>query len=54
MQDERDIDAEQTPKDADAVPQTEGPETGEDGEPGAADYLKAAAEAAKNLKNLEP
>jgi hypothetical protein len=54
MNDERDIDTEQTPKDAAAVPQTERPEIGEDEEPGAAEYLQAAKDGAKNLEDLEP
>jgi hypothetical protein len=54
MEDERDIDTEQTPQDAAAVPETESPDIGEDQEPGAADYLKAAQDGAKNLENLEP
>ena len=53
MKDERDIDTEQTPKDAAAV-QRDAPEINEDDEPGVTDFLKAAKEGAKNLKNLEP
>ena len=54
MEDEREIDTEQTPKDTAAVPETEIPELAEDEEPGAADYLRAAKDGAKNLENLEP
>jgi hypothetical protein len=52
MNDERDIDTEQTPKDA-AV-QRDAPQITEDDEPGVSDFLKAAKDGAKNLKNLEP
>jgi hypothetical protein len=54
MEDEREIDTEQPPKDTAAVPEPETPEIGEEEEPGAADYLKAAKDGAKNLENLEP
>ncbi|HUR84796.1 MAG TPA: hypothetical protein VMY78_05585 [Solirubrobacteraceae bacterium] len=54
MEDEREIDTEQTQKDSAATRETEIPEIGEDEEPGAADYLKAAKDGAKNLENLEP
>jgi hypothetical protein len=53
MNDERDIDTEQTPKDAAAV-QRDAPEITEDDQPGASDFLKAAKDGAKNLRNLEP
>ena len=52
MKDERDIDTEQTPKDA--AGERDAPEITEDDEPGMTDFLKAAKEGAKNLKNLEP
>jgi hypothetical protein len=52
MKDERDIDNKQTPKnDATGGEQTE---IAEDDEPGVTDFLKAAKDGAKNLKNLEP
>jgi hypothetical protein len=54
MNDEREIDAEQTPDDTAAGEEPQAPEFTEDDEPGAMDYLKAAKEGAKNLKNLEP
>jgi hypothetical protein len=53
MKDERDIDTEQTPTDAAAV-QRDAPEITQDDEPGVTDFLKAAKDGAKNLKNLEP
>jgi hypothetical protein len=52
MKDERDIDTEQPPKDAGGEP--EAPEIAEDDEPGVTDFLKAAKDGAKHLKNLEP
>ena len=54
MEDEREIDTEQPPKDMAAAPETETPEIGEEEVPGAAEYLKAAKDGAKNLENLEP
>jgi len=54
MEAEREIDTEQTQKDSAAVPETETPEIGKEEEPGAADYLKAAKDGAKNLEKLEP
>ncbi len=54
MEDEREIDTDQTPKDTAAVPETETPDPAENEEPGAADYLKAAKDGAKNLEDLEP
>jgi hypothetical protein len=54
MKDERDIDTEQTPKDAAAGGEREAPEIAEDDEPGVTDFLKAAKDGARNLKNLEP
>lgn len=54
MEDEREIDTEQTPADAAASGEQEAPEFSEDDEPGALDYLKAAKDGAKDLKNLEP
>ncbi len=54
MNDERDIDTPQTPQDAAAEDEREAPEIAEDDEPSAIDYLKAAKDGAKNLKNLEP
>ena len=53
MKDERDIDTDQTPKDA-AAGERDAPEIAEDDEPGVSDFLKAAKDGAKNLKNLEP
>ena len=54
MKDEREIDTEQPPTDAAAGAEPDAPEFTEDDEPGALDYLKAAKDGAKNLKNLEP
>jgi hypothetical protein len=54
MNDEREIDTEQTPKDAAAGEEREAPEIAQDDEPGVTDFLKAAKEGAKNLKNLQP
>jgi hypothetical protein len=54
MNDEHDIDTEQTPKDDPARGQREPPEIAEDDEPGVTDFLKAAKDGAKNLKNLKP
>ena len=54
MADEREIDTEQTPEHSAAVPDTETPDLAGDEKPGAADYLKAAKDGAKNLENLEP
>lgn len=54
MQDERKIDTPQTPQDAAGVGEREAPEIAEDDEPSAIDFLKAAKDGAKNLKNLEP
>jgi hypothetical protein len=53
MKDERDIDTEQTPKDA-AAGEREAPEIAEDDEPGVSDFLQAAKDGAKHLRNLEP
>jgi hypothetical protein len=53
MTDERDIETEQTPKDA-AGEEPEAPQIAEDDEPGVTDFLKAAKDGAKNLRNLEP
>ncbi len=52
MKDERDIDTDQTPKDA-AAGERDAPEITEDDEPGVSDFLKAAKDGAKNLRNLE-
>ena len=52
MNDERDTDTEQTPKDA--TEERDAPQINEDDEPGVTDFLKAAKDGAKNLKNLEP
>jgi hypothetical protein len=55
MKDERDIDTKQTPTDdAAAAGERDAPEITEDDEPGVTDFLKAAQDGAKNLKNLEP
>jgi hypothetical protein len=54
MTDEREIDTQQTPQDAAADAEREAPEVAEDDEPSAMDFLKAAKDGAKNLKNLEP
>jgi hypothetical protein len=53
MNDERDIDTDQTPTDA-ATEERDPPEIAEDDEPGVSDFLKAAKDGAKNLRNLEP
>ena len=53
MKDERDIDTDQTPKDAAAV-QRDAPEIAQNDEPSVSDFLKAAKDGAKNLRNLEP
>jgi hypothetical protein len=53
MKDERDIDTEQTPKDAAAGEEGQGPEIAEDDEPGVTDFLKAAKDGAKRLRDLE-
>jgi hypothetical protein len=54
MKDERDIDTEQTPTDAAAAGERDAPQITEDDEPGVTDFLKAAKDGAKNLRNLEP
>jgi len=54
MNDEREIDPEQTPQEAPVGGEQEAQDIAEDDEPGVADYLKAAKDGAKNLKNLEP
>jgi hypothetical protein len=56
MNDERNIDIEQTPNEdaADADGKREAAEIAGGDEPGVTDYLKAAKDGAKNLKNLEP
>jgi hypothetical protein len=54
MNDERDIDTEQTPKDTAAREEREAPQITEDDQPGVTDFLKAAKDGAKNLSNLEP
>jgi hypothetical protein len=48
MNDERDIDTEQTPKDA--AGERDAPQITEDDEPGVSDFLKAAKDGAKNLE----
>jgi hypothetical protein len=53
MEDKRDIDTKQTPTDA-AAGEQDAPEITEDDEPGVTDFLKAAKDGAKNLRNLEP
>jgi hypothetical protein len=50
LKDERDIDIEQTPKDAAAAEEREAPEITKDDEPGVTDFLKAAKDGAKNLE----
>ena len=54
MTDEREIDPEQAATDPAAADEQEAPEFTEDDEPGVTDFLKAAKDGAKNLKNLEP
>ena len=54
MKDERDIDTKQTLTDDAAAGERDAPEIAEDDEPGVSDFLKAAKDGAKNLRNLEP
>jgi hypothetical protein len=54
MNDERETDTPPTPQDEAAVGEPEAPEIAEDDEPSALDFLKAAKDGARNLKNLEP
>jgi hypothetical protein len=56
MNDELEDDLPHTPEepDADAIGGSEGPEIAEGEKPGVMDFLKAAKEGAKNLKNQEP
>ncbi len=53
---ETEHDPQEPPVDPSATPadEEEGPEYTADNPPGATDFLKAAKEGAKNLKNLEP
>lgn len=53
MNDEREIDTEQPPQDSAVGGEPEAREITEGDEPGVTDYLKAAKDGAKNLKDLK-
>jgi len=53
MNDEREIDTEQPPQDAAVGGEQEAREIAEADEPGVTDYLKAAKDGAKHLKDLK-
>ena len=56
MTTERSDESQQPPNEpvVDAADEQEGPEFSEDNKPGVGDFLKAANEARKNLKDLKP